>query len=240
MHDDAVRHFAGHLRHQRPHRGEEHPRRAMLGVVWREERRHQRVLVELAGELQGFALVPIRPDGPHGEDELPHPRRRVRPRHAEPLGDVRADLRAEAKDEAPFGRGVQIVADVGKHHRGAGEGDGDAGHQIDALGALRRERQGQERIVRGLGGEDAAVAHLLQFAGLLAHFGKLPTHVAIDLHRLPPCASCASAMTARFVILPTGCRRRPAAPLRRTQVPARPPRSWRGRPPPPIPRHRGG
>ncbi len=67
----------------------------------REERRHQRVAVELALELERRLLVPRAPDGAQREDVLAHAAGRMRPRHREPLLDVGLDLRTQTEDEAP-------------------------------------------------------------------------------------------------------------------------------------------
>ena len=64
-----------------------------------EERRHQRVAVELAVELERLPVVPRGPDRVQRQDVLAHTCRRVRPRHREPLLDVRLDLRTESEDE---------------------------------------------------------------------------------------------------------------------------------------------
>ena len=85
------------------------PARKMRGVPVRvragvEERRHQRVLVELAAEVELRARVPAVPDRADREDHLAHPRRGVAPRHREALLDVRLDLRAEPEDEAAASR----------------------------------------------------------------------------------------------------------------------------------------
>ena len=126
-----------------------------------EERRHQRVRVEVAAEVELRAVVPAVPDGADGEDHLPHARRRVAPRHREALGDVRLDLAAEAEDEPALRERLQVVADVGQQHRVAGERDGDGRAELDLLRVLGGEQQREERVVARLGGPDAGVARLL-------------------------------------------------------------------------------
>ena len=184
--EHPVGHFAGHLGHQRPHRREKHPGRPVFGVGRREKRRHQRVPVELAGELQRLALVPVRPDGAHGQDELPHTRRRVRPRHAEALGDMRPNLRAEAEHEAALRGGVQVMTDVGERHGRACERHRDGGHKVDFFGGLGRHEQREERVVPGLRAQDSRIAHLFQSTGFGAHLVQLPADAAVYLHRVPP------------------------------------------------------
>ena len=117
MDDHAIGDLAGHLRHPRTDCGQKDLWRTVFIVSGGEKGRHQGVLVKPPRKLQWFAIVPIGPNGPHGQDELPHPRRRIRPRHAEALGDVGANLRTDAQHETPLGGGVQIVADVGQGHR---------------------------------------------------------------------------------------------------------------------------
>jgi hypothetical protein len=48
--------------------------------------------IELTTEVEMAATVPGFPDGPDGENQLAHPERRLRPRHAEPLFDMLLDL----------------------------------------------------------------------------------------------------------------------------------------------------
>ena len=182
MHDDAVRHLAGHLGHERADSGQEHPRRAVFGVGGGEEGRHQRVAVEAAGEAQRLAMVPSRPDGAHGEDELAHARRRRRPRHVEAAGDVGADLRPQAEHEAAVRGGVQVVPQVREEHGRARERHGDAGDQVHPAGGLGGERQRQERVVRRLGGLNAAVAQRFQILRLGARGVQIPANAAIHLH----------------------------------------------------------
>ena len=95
---EAVAHLARHLGHELADRGQQDLGIA-VGVRARvEEGRHEGVGVELATEGSACSpVVPRRPDGPDGQDELAHARRRVRPRHGEALGDVRLDLAAHAR-----------------------------------------------------------------------------------------------------------------------------------------------
>ena len=86
-----------------------------------EERRHQRVAVDLAFELQRRAVLPRRPDRADREHHLAHARRRARPRHREPLLDVRLDLRSETEDGPPGRERLEVPADVREVHRAARE-----------------------------------------------------------------------------------------------------------------------
>ena len=71
---EPVGHLAGHRRHRLAHPGQQHPGCAVRVGPRVEERRHQRVLVELAAELQLGAVVPAAPDRLQRQDELAHPR----------------------------------------------------------------------------------------------------------------------------------------------------------------------
>src|SRR5207247_878209 len=113
---DPVGDLARDLGHALADGGEEHLRDAVRVGTGVEERRHEGVPVELAAEVELLAFVPARPDGAHREDELAHPLRRVRPRHREPLLDVRLDLAAEAQDEAALRVELEVVADHGRRH----------------------------------------------------------------------------------------------------------------------------
>jgi hypothetical protein len=106
----AVGHLAGHLGHELAHPGQEDRRRAVGVRSGVEERGHEGVGVEVAPEGQLGAVVPRRPDGPHGLDELAHPGGGVRPRHRVPLGDVGLDLRAQAEHEPAFREGWRSLA----------------------------------------------------------------------------------------------------------------------------------
>ena len=149
--EEAVGHLAGDLGHQLADAGEEHLRVAVRVRARVEERRHQRVGVEVAAEVELGAVVPAVPDGADGQDHLAHAGRRVRPRHREALGDVRLDLRAEAEHEAAPGLRLQVVGRVGQRHRVAGEGDGDARAELERVGVLGGEDEREERVVAGLG-----------------------------------------------------------------------------------------
>ena len=168
---EPVAHLAGDLGHQLADAGEEdarHPEAVEVARRRREERRHQRVRVELAAELQRRPGEPRVPDRPDGEDQLAHPRRRVAPRHREALRDVRLDLAAEAEDEAALGERLQVPRQVGERHRVAGEGDGDRRAQLELRRVLGGEQQRQERVVARLGGPRARVPGALQLRRLLA------------------------------------------------------------------------
>ena len=151
MHQEAVADLARHLGHVLADAGQQDLRVA-VGVGARiEERRHERVRVELAPEVELFAGLPRLPDGPDGQDHLAHARRRVRPRHGEALRDVRLDLAAHPQHEPPLGQQLEVVGHDGQGHRVAGEGHGDAGAELELLGGRRADGNGEERVVAGLG-----------------------------------------------------------------------------------------
>ena len=135
-----------------------------------------------------IAVVPAGPDRAHGEDEFPHPRRRIRPGHAEALGDVRFDLRAETEDEAPFRRRVEIMSDVREHHGRTRTRHGDGGHQLDLLRVLRGDQKGEERIVGRLGSQDAGVPHGFKLLSLSTRLVEFETNTTVDLHVAPAVA----------------------------------------------------
>ena len=118
-------------------------RRVAVGVGTRiEHRGHQGVAVELAPEGQAAPVGPARPDGPDGQDELAHPGSRVGPRHGEALLDVGLDLGAEPEHEPALGHGLEVVGHHGQGHRVAGEGNSDAGAELDAARCARRPASG--------------------------------------------------------------------------------------------------
>jgi hypothetical protein len=107
--------------------------------------------------------------------------------HGEPLLDVGLDLRPQPQHEATLREGLEIVADVGQIHGVAGEGHRDPGGQLQTLGVLGGQGQGQEGIVLGLGGDEPVVAHGLHPPGPLPHRAQgRRHHDPVHLHRLTP------------------------------------------------------
>ncbi|MEJ7584616.1 MAG: hypothetical protein WKF43_11150 [Acidimicrobiales bacterium] len=92
MAEEAVGHLSGHLGHLLAHASQEDGRVAVGVRSWVEERGHERVLVEVADEVEIGVVVPAVPDRPDGEDHLPHPGRGVIPCHAESAHNVWLDL----------------------------------------------------------------------------------------------------------------------------------------------------
>ena len=189
MDQEAVADLARDLGHELAHGGQQD-----LGVAVRvrpgvEEGRHQGVRVELAPEGERLAGLPRLPDRPDGQNELPHPGRRVRPRHGEALGDVRLDLAAHAEHEAALAQQLQVVGQDGECHGIASERDGDAGPELQLLGGGRADRNGEEGIVVRLGRPHAVVPALLGLDGLRRHAAGVEPDAAVDLHaRLLPLA----------------------------------------------------
>ena len=125
MDDHAVRYLTSNLRHFRPDRRQNHLRRTELGVIWGKGWGHQGMLVVLADELQGLTVVPVRPDSAHSQNQLAHLRRRSTPRHAEALGNMRLNLRAQTHGKTTLGVGVKVMADIRQIHWAARERNGN-------------------------------------------------------------------------------------------------------------------
>ena len=65
-------------------------------------------------------------------------------------------------DEPALRHLLEVVGRVREHHRRAGERHRDARRELDALGVLGRQRDRQERVVAGLGGQQPVVTELLE------------------------------------------------------------------------------
>lgn len=185
--EQPVARAAGHLRHARPDRGDQHGRVAVRVRARVEELRHQTVAVELAVEPQPLAGGPARPDRTDGADELLHPLRGPAPRHAEPALDVGPHLGAEAELEAPSGDELPLVPRHCDRHRVAGERDGDPALQRDPLRGPGGQRRADEHVVPGLGQPDAVVSGRLGVdrRGLDPHGIGLDVGDRVDPHGQP-------------------------------------------------------
>lgn len=161
MDQDAVGDLARDLEHPLADRGQPDRRRPVTLRARPERRRHQRVGRERAVEVERFAGRPGLPDRPEAEHVLAHPRGGVRPRRAESALDVRPDLGAEAEHEPALGQALEVPAGVGGLHHAPREGDRDPGTELDPRRGPGRKRQRQERVVVGLGREDAVDAQRL-------------------------------------------------------------------------------
>jgi hypothetical protein len=106
----------------------------------------------------------------------------MRPGHGEPLLDVGLDLGAEAQHEPSLGDGLEVVGHHGQRHRVAGEGDGDAGAQLQPLGVLGGQHQGEEGVVACLGRPDAVVPDLLRLLRGLDHAARIEPDCPVDVH----------------------------------------------------------
>ena len=185
--DEAVADLTGGASHEFADAGEPDVRAAEVAevaLVGREERGHQGVGVELAAELQRFAVLPGVPDGADGRDHLFRPGCGLAPFHGESLGDVGLDLGAEAKVEATLAERLEIPAEVRKQHRVSGEGDGNRCAEFERFGVFGGEHQGQERIVARLGCPDAVVTGRFLGFGVgddLVDVGA-ESETSVDLH----------------------------------------------------------
>ena len=70
------------------------------------------------------------------------------------------DLGAQAENEAAVRVRLQVPADVGEHHGAAGEHNGHAGAEGNALRLARGHHQGKERVMTGLGAPHAVEPRL--------------------------------------------------------------------------------
>ncbi len=182
MGQQPVGHLTGDLGHQRTHRRQEDGRVAERVGARVEHRGHEGVTVVLPPEAETAAVGPAGPDGAHGQDELAHPRGRVRPGHRIALLDMGFDLAPEAQHEPALGQGLQVVGRHRQGHRVAGEGHGDPGADLEMLGVLGGEHQWQERVVAGLGRPDAVIAGSFGHCGLGDHPGRVEWEGPVDEH----------------------------------------------------------
>ena len=135
----------------------------------REVRRHQRKIVVLALKVERLARLPRAPARAHRTDVVFHPLRRLRPRHPEAPRHVAFDLRAEAEVQPPAAHPLQIPRGVRGRDRTLGEGERDAGRQLNLRRLLRGDRKLEIRIVLGLDREDRVVAERIGVAHLVAN-----------------------------------------------------------------------
>ncbi len=143
---------AGQPRTQRADIDRRRPVRVLTGA---EGRRHQRVAVVLAAEVEPLAGGPGLEDRPQRRDQLGHPGHRLVELRAEPLLDLRADLRAKPEREPAFAEQLVIDRLVGEMNRVARKRDCDVGHQVEATDG-RRQRERREHVVGPLEGEHPA------------------------------------------------------------------------------------
>jgi len=108
VHEEAVGHLAGHLRHSGSDTSQDDRRIAIRAEPGVEERRHQCVRVKLTDEIQQLPGGPA-VDLAHREHIFPHPVGRRGPRHREPLGDTWLDLRAHPEQESATRIQLKVV-----------------------------------------------------------------------------------------------------------------------------------
>ena len=89
------------------------------------------------------------------------------------------------KHEPALGQVLQVVGQDGQVHGVAGEGDRDAGPELERLGGRGADGDGQERIVRRLGRPHAVVAVGLCLPGRLGDPRRVEPDAAVNLHA--PC-----------------------------------------------------
>ena len=160
--DETVSGFACNLRHERPETAGDDWRWTVRVRTGIERRDHDRVPVELTAEVEFRFAFPGVEDRANREHDFAHPRRGLRPRHAETLFDMGLDLRAEAKNKAPPANALHPVGEVREVHRVSRKRNGDRGPQSQSRRVFRRKDEGQKGVVLGLKAECAVVADLFE------------------------------------------------------------------------------
>ena len=155
----AVGVLGGRAGQPRAERTDVDRRRAVGVLAGAECRRHQRVPVVLAAEVEPLARLPGIEDRPQRRDQLGHPRHRLVELRAEPLLDLRADLRAQAERKPALAEQLEVDRLMGEMNRVAGKRNCDVGHQIKTADG-RRQRERGEDVVGSLEGENPARARI--------------------------------------------------------------------------------
>ena len=124
-----------------------------------EERRHQRVRVELAAEVELRAFVPATPRS-RGSAST---NSRMRAAGFDHCIEKRFSMCGlicvpSPRLKRPRDASCRSYACLRERHRVAGERDHDRGRELHALGVLGREQQREQRVVRALERVDAVVA----------------------------------------------------------------------------------
>jgi hypothetical protein len=180
---EAVAELAREPRDVGIHARDEDRHLRMLDRTGTEERRHQRVLVELALEVELGAVLPAVPDRSQSEDDLAELFTGRLPLDAEASLVVPLDLRAKAEDEPAARIRLQVPGDVGENHGCPGEGDGNRSAERDPSSGGGDRGQREKRIVLRLDGPYAVEAYLLEETRLIreALEGARAEH-GVDLH----------------------------------------------------------
>ncbi len=187
MNEKAIGHLAHGFGHFWSHRGEKDRRYTVRTRLGGEYRRHQGMGIELPLKIQARSALPAIPNCTDCFHHLLHARRRLGPFHAEAPLDMRTDLGSQAENKTPATEQLHIPTDIGEDHRVSRKSDRDRRDQLQSLGLLGRNRQGQEGIVPALEGKPAGVAHALQPLSRRAGLqGVLHQDRAVHLHVLLP------------------------------------------------------
>ena len=99
---------------------------------------------------------------------------------------MRANLRANAKNETTLGERVQVVGDVRHVHRVARKRHRDPRQQFDAFGVLGSKDQREERVRGNLGTKGAVVARRFEESRAFGDFAEVTEESAVYLHDCSP------------------------------------------------------
>ena len=181
------------LRHERSDGCEADRRLAERRVGRAKRRRHQRMRVELALEVELYAVVPVRKDRADRRDDLAHARRGLRPRHAEPPRDVRLDLRAEPECQAATRVRIEVVRMHRKQHRIARKRDRDARHQSQVVECPAASSNGRNGSCAASPVHDAVKAERFEPGRLVTHAAQVRRQVRVNAERLHERLRCMRA-----------------------------------------------
>src|SRR5882724_9700425 len=188
MHVHPVAELPGHPAHVGVHGGDVDGHVRVIDGTRIEERRHDVEGVELPLEVELGTVLPAVPDGADGADGLGHLGAGRFELDGEAPLVVRLDLGAQPEHEPPARSLLEIPGDHGRDHRAAREDRGDIRAELDALGDGGGHGQGQKRVVLGLRGPEAVIAHGLDLAGIVGQrLEVVAEHADIELHGRSPC-----------------------------------------------------
>ena len=86
----------------------------------------------------------------------------------------------------PSENSCRSLADLRRGHRAAGERDGDAGAELDALGVLGGEQQARNGSWLVSAVHDAVVAGRLRVLGGACRVARIEADSSVDLHAVDP------------------------------------------------------